>query len=86
MGAIIENEGYSTSIKETGRVVTYATITGGSKEELFDNIYMYFKSNQYCWQVDRSFEDKVLEKEYYEWKSKNSEKLWWKHASGRDFD
>ena len=27
-----------------------------------------------------------VEKEYSSWASKNSEKLWWKHASGRDFD
>lgn len=75
-----------TKIKEVGRITTYTTIKGKTKEELFDNIYQYFKSNQYCWQVDRTFEDKDLEKEYRKWSSKNSEKLWWKHATGRDFD
>lgn len=77
---------FETKIKEVGRITTYTTIKGKTKEELFDNIYQYFKSNQYCWQVDRTFEDKVLEKEYRDWSSKNSEKLWWKHATGRDFD
>jgi hypothetical protein len=75
-----------TKIKEVGRITTYTTIKGKTKEELFDNIYQYFKSNQYCWQVDRTFEDKTLEKEYRDWSSKNSKKLWWKHATGRDFD
>lgn len=75
-----------TKIKEVGRITTYTTIKGKTKEELFDNIYQYFKSNQYCWQVDRTFEDKTLEKEYRDWSSKNSEKLWCKHATGRDFD
>ena len=42
-----------TKIKEVGRITTYTTIKGKTKEELFDNIYQYFKSNQYCWQVDR---------------------------------
>ena len=87
MKTLNNENGYETKIKESSRnIITYATIKGLSKEELFDNIYMYFKSNQYCWQVNRSFEDKNLEKEYRGWASKNSEKLWWKYASGRDFD
>lgn len=87
MKTLNNENGYETKIKESSRnAITYAIIKGLSKEELFDNIYMYFKSNQYCWQVNRSFEDKNLEKEYRGWASKNSEKLWWKHASGRDFD
>jgi hypothetical protein len=76
----------STKIKETYNGTTYSEIRGRDKEELFDNIYMYFKSNQYCWQVDREFVDKDIEKEYKAWASKNSENLWWKHATGRDFD
>lgn len=84
---IMNNEnGYETKIKEVGSVITYTTITGNTKAEMFDRIYQYFKSNQYCWQVTRSFVDKNIEKEYREWSTKNSEKLWWKHASGRDFD
>lgn len=77
---------YTTRIKEVGNVITYAELKGNTKEELFDNIYCYFKSNQYCWQVDRTMEDKELEIEYREWVKTNSDKLWWKHASGRDFD
>jgi len=77
----------STRIKEAGDyAVDYITIKGKTKEELFDNIYKYFKSNQYCCQTTRKLEDKELAKEYYEWRSKNSESLYWKHASGRDFD
>lgn len=76
----------STRIKEIGRGITYTTVKGKTKEELFDNIYMYFKSNQYCWQVERRMEDRVLAEEYGEWVHRNSEQLWWKHASGRDFD
>ena len=34
-----------TKIKEVGRVTTYTTIKGKTKEELFDNIYQYFKSH-----------------------------------------
>ena len=87
MKTMNNENGYETKIKEVSeRAITYTIIKGATKEELFDNIYMYFKSNQYCWQINRRFEDKELEKEYGEWTIKNSEKLWWKHASGRDFD
>ena len=87
MKTMNNENGYETKIKEVSeRAITYTTIKGATKAELLDNIYMYFKSNQYCWQVNRRFEDKELEKEYREWTTKNSEKLWWKHASGRDFD
>jgi hypothetical protein len=77
---------FTARIKEVGRVTTYVELKGETKEELFDAIYSFFKSCQYCWQVDRSIEDEYLKKEYYEWKKQNSEKLWWKYASGRDFD
>ena len=87
MKTMNNENGYETKIKEVSeKAITYTTIKGATKAELFDNIYVYFKSNQYCWQVNRSFEDKELEKEYGEWVKENSEKLWWKHASGRDFD
>ena len=87
MKTLNNENGYEAKIRESGNnIIEHITIKGLSKEELFDNIYMYFKSNQYCWHVNRSFEDKNLEKEYRGWASKNSEKLWWKHASGRDFD
>ncbi len=82
----MKNEIYETKIKEIGSVITYTTIKGRTKEELFDNIYMYFKSNQYCWQVKRRFEDEKIKEEYGLWIKNNSEKLFWKHASGRDFD
>ena len=85
MKTMNNENGYETKIKEVSeRAITYTTIKGATKVELFDNIYMYFKSNRYCWQVNRRFEDKELEKEYGEWVIKNSEKLWCKHA--RDFD
>ena len=82
----IKSKLISKGIPESEIAYIHDAKTGKQKSELFDNIYMYFKSNQYCWQVNRSFEDKELEKEYREWTTKNSEKLWWKHASGRDFD
>ena len=75
-----------TRIKETRNVVSYTTIRGETETELFENIYLYFKSNQYCWQVNREFEDKELEAKYGNWISGYGEKMWWKHASGRDFD
>jgi len=75
-----------TRIKETGDVVSYTTIRGETETELFENIYTYFKSNQYCWQVKRVFEDKELEARYGNWIKYHSEKMWWKHATGRDFD
>lgn len=77
---------FETRIKEVGRITTYTTLSAETKEDLFDKIYRYFKSNQYCWQVERSLEDKELANEYHEWEIQNSDKLWWKHATGRDFD
>lgn len=77
---------FEAKIKEVGRVTTYTTLSAETKEDLFDKIYSYFKSNQYCWQVERSLEDKELAKEYHEWEKQNFNKLWWKHATGRDFD
>jgi hypothetical protein len=77
---------FEAKIKEQGNGVTYQEFKAETKEELFDMLYQYFKSNQYCWQVIRTFEDKNLMKEYYEYVSKHSEELWWKHATGRDFD
>ena len=76
MKTMNNENGYETKIKEVSeKAITYTIIKGATKAELFDNIYMYFKSNQYCWQVNRSFEDKELEKEYGEWVKENSEKL-----------
>lgn len=75
-----------TRIKEIGNVVSYTTIRGETEPELFENIYTYFKSNQYCWQVKRVFEDKELKARYENWIKCYSEKMWWKHATGRDFD
>lgn len=77
---------FETKIKEVYRGTTYTTLTGETLEELFDNIYMYFKSNQYCWQVDRTFVNKEMEENYNNWVKHHSQELWWKHASGRDFD
>ena len=63
MKTMNDENGYETKIKEVSeRAITYTIIKGATKVELFDNIYMYFKSNQYCWQVNRSFEDKNLKK------------------------
>lgn len=74
-------------IKEVGpNITTYKTITGNTKEELFNNIYQFFKSYQYCWQVDRSIDDKTISDEYYKWKDSNNEKLWYKYATTRDYD
>mgnify|MGYP004503099659 CR=1 FL=1 len=76
-----------TRIKEIGEyATTYTILRAETKEELFDKIYVYFKSNQYCWQVSRRMEDTALAKEYNEWELKNFNSLWFKHATGRDFD
>lgn len=75
-----------TRIEEKGRITTYVTLKGSTKEELFEHIYEFFKSHQYCWSVDYSLEDKKLEKEYLEWRAKNSDRLFRKFASGRDYD
>lgn len=76
-----------TRIKEQGEhETTYTTLRAETKEELFDKIYVYFKSNKYCWQVDRFIEDTELANEYREWESKNFDSLWYKHATARDFD
>ena len=77
---------FEVRIKEMGRVTTYYTAKGETKEECFDNIYSYFKAHKYCWQVTREIEDPVIKEEYYKWKSSNNEGLFWKHASGRDLD
>lgn len=78
---------FSVRIKEVGpRVTTYTTITGDTKDECYDKVYQYFKSNQYSWQVDRTIENDEIKKDYSDWVSKQGDKLWWKHATGRDFD
>ena len=49
MKTMNNENGYETKIKEVSeRAITYTTIKGATKVELFDNIYMYFKSNRYC--------------------------------------
>lgn len=73
-------------IKEVYRTTTYAKITGASRDECYDKVYCYFKSNQYCWQVSRSFVDPKVGEDYHAWVKEQGDKLWWKHASGRDFD
>lgn len=76
-----------TRIEERGeRITTYATLKAETNIKLFEEIYVYFNSYKYCWEVDRFMENKELEKEYLEWKSKNFHSLWYKHASGMDFD
>lgn len=78
---------FETKIKIIGpNATTYKTITGNTKDELFNNIYSFFKSYQYCWQLDISLMDEKIEKEYYSWRDKNSDELWYKHATGRDYD
>lgn len=79
-------EEMEVKIKEVGRTVTYVTIKGKTKAECFDNIYAYFKSNQYCWQVERKIEDLEIAEEYRVWVKNQGDSLWWKHASGSDFD
>ena len=75
-----------TRIKQKGKTTTYVTVKGATKEELFYRIYEFFKSHQYCYTVDYSLEDKKLQKEYSEWRIKNSDRLFRKFASGRDYD
>ena len=75
-----------TRIKQKGKTTTYITVKGATKEELFYRIYEFFKSHQYCYTVDYSLEDKKLQKEYSEWRIKNSDRLFRKFASGRDYD
>lgn len=77
---------YETRIKQKGKTTTYITVKGATKEELFYRIYEFFKSHQYCYTVDYSLEDKKLQKEYSEWRIKNSDRLFRKFASGRDYD
>lgn len=79
-------ENMETRIKQKGKTTTYITIKGSTKEELFYHIYEFFKSHQYCYTVDYSLEDKKLQKEYSEWRIKNSDRLFRKFASGRDYD
>ena len=75
-----------TRIKEKGKTTTYVTVKGATKEELFYRIYEFFKSHQYCYLVEYSLEDERLQKEYSEWRVKNSDRLFRKFASGRDYD
>ena len=80
---------YAVRIKEVNYnsgYTSYTSIIGKTKEEMFDGIYSYFKSYQYCNNAERTIEDENIAKEYHEWEHKNWESLWWKHASGRDFD
>ena len=88
LGLDNDNSEFSLRIREDGpRVTTYTTITGDTKDELFDKVYVYFKSHQYGTLVERYIDNPNDAEEYREWlENQDFDELWYKHASGRDFD